>query len=318
MFKCLLGNLTLEGGHVDISYRNRDVWPALAAEGAVRSICFDLGDPEAGPTVQLGLIGPVTGAPLDWKHGIDPVHHHGSDQFRILSAGGWVLANREMEAGDFSFQEAGWVYQERPTEPHIAWMALVMADRRGARSTKRFERDKKSYFRNGSEGEPFAQIGDSEAPYPHPAGDKGIAAIETSLGRCRRGYLFAKEDSMGAGDVVSGLLGDPVAGPIIHVLNAGANQAIVPEMRIECEIMAIVVAGSGTISGAPYGHGDIRVQSAGLPLNIRAGPEGMKVALLISDRRAVTASKASGPEWMGKSLTDLCAGLEPAPGGTWR
>src|SRR5271163_5224893 len=113
MFKGNQG-LSLERGPIDISYRDPGAWPDMTPGGTIKALTFDFGDPVAGPSVQLGLIRPMEGETLDWKHGRDPVHHHGSDQFRVISGGEWDLAGRTISAGGYAFQEAGWVYQEHP------------------------------------------------------------------------------------------------------------------------------------------------------------------------------------------------------------
>src|SRR3546814_6907980 len=84
------GRLALEGDHLDISYRRPDTWPNMTPGGSIKAHTFNLGDPEAGPNIQLGIMSTVDGERLDWPHSIDPPHHHGSDQFRVISQGEWT------------------------------------------------------------------------------------------------------------------------------------------------------------------------------------------------------------------------------------
>src|SRR3546814_6371411 len=102
---------------------------------SIKAHTFNLGDPGAGPNIQLGIMSTVDGERLDWPHSIDPPHHHGSDQFRVISQGEWTLAGKRQSAGEYSFQEAGRIYREHPPEGASAWMLLVMGDKRGTEST---------------------------------------------------------------------------------------------------------------------------------------------------------------------------------------
>ncbi len=315
MFKALLGDLELSGDHIDLSYRDPQSWPALLPSGGIRSFVFDIGDPEAGPSLQLGLISPVEGEVLDWKHSIDPVHHHGSDQFRVCLGGSWILANRTMPVGALSFQEAGWVYQEHPTAGAPASIALLMADRRGTMSTLHFDRDKETIFAAGAE---FGQPPEEEVPYPHPAGDKGIAAIATNRGGCQRGYLHVEPEELTDGDVVTGLLGDPVAGPVVHAFRSAPDALVVPSCRFATEVVLIVAAGGCRIGDADYRAGDLRIQRADAPFSVKAGSNGVELVLIVGDRRAVgMVLDGSKPDWMTQA-SSLIAALDPVPGGTWR
>src|SRR5271154_2235842 len=151
MFKAGIGGLELRGDHLDFSFRNRDVWPVLSPQGSLRSVTFELGDPVSGPSIQLGLITHVAEEVLDWKHSIDPVHHHGSDQFRVTIDGEWNVANKPTPAGNFTFQESGWVYQEHPGTGGSAWILLMVADRRGLPAVLKFDRDRETIFQAGEE-----------------------------------------------------------------------------------------------------------------------------------------------------------------------
>lgn len=317
MFKGQLGDLTLVGDHLDISYRDPEIWPTLTPHGSIRSFAFEFGDEQAGPQMQLGLITPMDTEKLDWKHSIDPVHHHGSDQFRVVSGGTWILANKPMPTGAFSYQEAGWVYQEHPDESAgvPTWTALVMGDRRGMVSTLFFQEDNDTVFQAGDAfGQPIA---DGSA-YPHPAGDKGIAAVITTEGPCKRGYFYVEPDELPVGQSVSGIIGDPKAGPLIHSLKGGKGEMLVPDAKSETEVVIIVAQGECVINGKRYEAGDIRVQAPGHIFSMSAGPAGVEVVLVVGDRRApIIPTGDEGRDWMYVGPT-LVEALEPVPGGTWR
>src|SRR3546814_13689682 len=123
--------LSMEGDHLDISYNRPEEWPKLTPSGSIRAFIFNVGDAVVGPCFQLGLIRPVEGETLDWRHSIDPLHHHGSDQFRVILTDSWNLAGRRLQAGDFAFQASGIVYQEHPGPGGAGTTMLIMGDRRG-------------------------------------------------------------------------------------------------------------------------------------------------------------------------------------------
>ena len=53
------GVLTLDGDHLDISYRRPEEWPNMTPQGSIKSFTFEMGDPETGPVFQLGIISPT-------------------------------------------------------------------------------------------------------------------------------------------------------------------------------------------------------------------------------------------------------------------
>lgn len=312
---------TLDNGPLELSYRNRDAWPNFSARGSIKAQTFDFGDPDAGPMIQLGLVSNVDGETLDWKHGQDPVHHHGSDQFRVVSGGDWLLANEPLPAGNYSFQEAGWVYQEHPGEGGAAWMLLVMGDRRGAHATLRFAGDHKTFAdaHNGHYLNDYGgEYGDAK-PYPHPAGHKGLAGISTSAGACNWGYMFGAIADLDEGAdgiaALTGVLGDETVGPIVHVLKCSANRSPLPACTYSTETLLIIVKGSCSIGASTYQPGDLRVQPAGKRLeHIVAGPNGLEAVLIIADRRAQASFETAAPAWVGQTRTVL-DNLRVTPGG---
>src|ERR1700757_421869 len=126
------GTLTLGASHVDFSYSRPEGWLPMTPSGSIKPHVIDLGGDVAGPVIQVGIIKPIEGEALDWRHSVDPLHFHGSDQFRTTVEGDWVLAGRKVPSGTFSLQEAGIVYQESPAGDGAAKVFLVMGDRRGA------------------------------------------------------------------------------------------------------------------------------------------------------------------------------------------
>jgi len=281
------GVLALEGDHLDICYGDRSSWPDLTPGGSIKAYTFNLGDPVAGPNIQLGLMSAVEGETLDWPHSIDPPHHHGSDQFRVISGGEWILAGKRQTAGEYSFQEAGRIYREHPGAGGAAWMLLVMGDRRGTQSTLAVEKDKETLF---DSGELFG-VAVEGLPYPHPAGDRGIPAIATTRGACRNGYLRGRIAALGLGETeygsLSGVFGDAAAGPIVHILSVSADRIAIPACSVATEMLLLVVSGSCRIGAGRYAAGEMRVQRANAMLDdVVAESDGVEIVLLVADRRA--------------------------------
>lgn len=311
------GLVEMEGDHLDLSYSDPQGWPTLTPKGSLKVHTFEIGDAEAGPCLQLVIVKRIAEEPLDWKHSIDPVHHHASDQFRIVPGGEWVVAGKTMPTGGFVFQESGWIYQEHPGQVDLAWLCLLMADRRGKEATLRFAKDQATII---DAGELYGiPTGEGKA-YPHPAGRSGIAAVATTDGACQRGYLFGAPGELDAQplSVVSGLLGDAEAGPLVHVLQGAPDQTVIPACHSATEMMLVVAEGDCRIGDKVYHAGDVRIQRSDAPLpDVIAGPNGVRTAFIIADRRAqpIPVSGAAAPDWMFVG-DQLLTGLDPVPGGS--
>lgn len=306
-----LPGLAVDADHRDISYRNEAGWPMLTEKGSLRAFIFDIGDKDAGPNIQLGLIQRRDDEPLDWKHSIDPLHHHGSDQFRAIMGGEWSLGGRRLKGGDFSFQESGIVYQEHPVADEV-WMMLVMGDRRGNLPTLGLKKDEDTMFQFG---DTYTILSD-ETAYPHPAGNRGIAAVATSEGPCTNGFLSLPAEGLAPGQTVSGLFGDEIAGPAVHVMRLEPGAMAMPASRWGTELILAVPEGSVTVGGDIYGSGELRIQRADTPLGaIVAGDAGAELVILRADRRgAPDFGGQARPNWLPEA-DRLRSGLRPRPGG---
>jgi len=309
--------LFMQGDHLDISYNRPDEWPHLTPSGSIRAFIFHVGDEVAGPCFQLGMIRPVEGETLDWRHSIDPLHHHGSDQFRVILSDSWNLAGRRLNAGDYAFQESGIVYQEHPGPGGAGTTMLLMADRRGNQATIARKKDVETIF----EYDDVYGAPKPDAPYPHPAGDRGIAAIATSAGQCNKGYLRGTISALQSGSSggLTGVLGDTIAGPAVHVLHAEPGERITPPATWSTEIVLLVVRGTLTLDGKTYAAGELRVQREGAPFAaIVAGDEGAELVLVVADRRGraefALAAGETAPAWIGAAGA-LASTLAPSPEG---
>jgi hypothetical protein len=320
------GNLMIEGDHVDLSYCDTDEWTGYTPKRSIAAQIFSLGDPASGPFVALGAVQDVPDEQLDWAHTVDPMHFHGSDQFRLILGGEWNVAREPMNEGQFGFQEAGRVYQEHPGPGGSAWTFLVYGDRRGMPATLTLEEDRaKLAGQSEIAGNGIAGAGE----YPHPAGPKGIPAISTSAGGTVKGYLrgsFSDTTAWRAvgddGRILAGVWGDATSGPVVYLLASGADRVVVPACSYATQAVLIVSKGSCRVGDDEYLAGALRVQAADRPLApVVSGPDGLEGALMIADRRssAVLAdpANAAASEWKDTTdalLAELAAAVAPSGG----
>src|SRR3546814_21064848 len=100
---------------------------------------------------------------------------------------------------------------------------------------------------------------------------------------------IAKRERGNAG-ALGGVLGDEHAGPAVHVIHGAAGERIVPPARWSTEIVTLVVKGSATIDGKPYGAGELRIQREDRPMGaILAGENGVELVRVVAggDRESV-------------------------------
>src|SRR3546814_11580949 len=93
---------------------------------------------------------------------------------------------------------------------------LIMGDRRGNQATIALKKDVETIFEyDDVYGGPRPDEG-----YPHPAGDRGIAAINTSVGQGENGFVRGTIANIERGNAgaLTGVLGDEPAATAVHVL----------------------------------------------------------------------------------------------------
>ena len=284
--------LELKGDSLKISYREADKWTRLTPGGTLQSQVFDIGDEVSGPNIQLGNIVPSEEEKLDWRHSIDPLHHHGSDQFRTIFRGEWRLAGRAMPAATWSFQDSGMVYQEHPREDEVASLMLIMGDKRGALPTLALKKDEETMIRPGG----VYDLPDPNKQYPHPAGNRGVAAIATSAGATRNGFVWGDFDNSPA----CGLMGDAETGPVIYMLKGEPGEVLLPPSTSATEVVVAIVDGAASIGEETYLSSELRVQAAGRTMPaIVAGESGLKAIVVLADRRMPIAVEGGDrPQWL--------------------
>jgi hypothetical protein len=312
-------SLSLDGDHLDLSFHRRDDWPKLPWE-SIRGVGMKIGDPRVGPSISLACVTPMESEPLDWEHTIDPMHFHGTDQFRLLLRGGWVTTRHPFAESEFGFQDSGWVYQEHP-EGEQSWLVLAYGDRRGEAATLTLAQDRAALLSDGADNIAGAPVANDGREYPHPAGPKGLARIATTSGATERGHLWgsfadcATWPTVGTSQVFAGLWGDETAGPMVALVRAAAGTVAVPACSYHTEVLVAVSGGSCQIGTSTYGAGDLRVQREGSAMEtIIAGPDGVEVTLLLGDRRAAADAVSPGDgsawaTWLGETYDRLRHGL---------
>lgn len=312
MFEAL--NHELAGDHRDFSFRDTVAWPRVGPDEQMPpSLWISLGDDVAGPAIQL-----IVTPPVPDNMWLD-THYHGSDQFRVQLQGGMQLQRRAMTAPQFGYQLAGIPYREGTLGglSGDTWMFAVQGDRRGARSTK--TRDDGTFLLPEVGDDQLDRFVDSaDDPYWNslPGGSKGISALSMTGMQVKGGFAWGSFDDadewpelFGAVRATTALFGQAEVGPILSTLVLAPGTEIADVSALSTEIALAIAGGSCTIAGKDYRVGDVRVQRSDAALDtIVAGDDGLRLVLLVADRRALAESRNAGPLW--QSLGDVLVSLQ--------
>ena len=184
------------------------------------------------------------------------------------------------------------VYQEHPRENGAASMMLIMGDRRGVLPTLALKKDEETMIRPGG----VYDLPDPDKAYPHPAGDRGVAAIATSAGAARQGFVWGDFDDSPA----CGLLGDSETGPVVYIVRGGPGEIVLPPSTSATEMVVAVVDGAAHLGEETYLSAELRVQAAGRTMPaILAGDSGLKAILVSADRRVpIVTEGTERPRWL--------------------
>jgi hypothetical protein len=305
----------MEGDFVDISFRNTEKnWVVMTPKGSIKFTNFEMGDPVSGPNVLLGYEHSKMGELVDWTK-FDPLHSHGSDHFRAVTAapenaGSQLIGNgikiHKITPGTFSFQEAGVIYREIPEKNSNVWLLHFVADRRGNRGIIKWESDRETLAYSGNPND--IPLADDET-YPDGLGRTGIPAISTTLGPVDSdGYLHgvfadlsARKKANAKHAVEKAFLGDRITGPVILLIKSDPNSVLSPPSQCGTERLLCVIKGSCRVGEAAYQAGDLRVQrmESTMP-EIRVGKDGMEAVIIVGDRRKpveVSAPDDAAIDW---------------------
>jgi hypothetical protein len=310
----------LESDHLDLSFRNTASWTAAGPDYDIKNQWFVLGDPDSGPAVMLG-----TPPALPEDLWVD-THYHGSDQFRVVIKGEYLVQSRRIKAGDFGYQESGRTYREGLAGgAGDCWIFALHGTWPGARGTLvkktgNLVINDDSLYDNQLDR--FVEAPDDPYWNDVPGGAKGMAALTTTLGPNRAGYAWGSFDETDswrplAEDVVAtaGMFGPARSGPVLLTIHAGPDRVAIPAAAAETEVVCVVIRGSATIGGKRYEAGDMRVQKSGAALDeVVSGPDGLDMVLLVADRRGrpqIVGNDAVSKRWQD-GLDSFCAELSAA------
>jgi hypothetical protein len=303
MFKAQ-GGLLLERDHLDVSFTATDRWPSVPGMG-IASVWMLLGDRLCGPAVGLTATGPI---PQDFRI---PAHFHRSDAFHLSLRGELLMSADRLGPSEFRLQESGKSYDEGLGESADGvWSVLVVGDRRGEAGT----------FMNGETRSQVQEL-DLSATTPlidelFPESTKGHAAIRTTVGACRGGFLsgsFSDAPGWQAAEScaikAAVALGDVGRGPILYLVEGGPNELVQPACTYRTEQLWMTLAGSFNTSGSRYGPGEGRVQASGSSQEeVLSGPEGLQALVIVANRSHATPQLSGGDVpgsglWLQQHLT---------------
>jgi hypothetical protein len=256
------------------------------------------GDAEAGPFAALYSDGPRTEPMVT-----SPGHGHGSDSWRISLQGTLRMGAQRYEAGRFRFQQGRRTYGADDVSwgPDGGYSVVMMADRRGAGARAADPAEQWKFDQNGAGFS--AWVGANvTGPFEAPQG------LAVTLGPVRAGHVEGSFEQQwpeivpGIG-FVAGLLGDRTAGPMVLLTKAGAGDVALPALEIESDIMHIVARGTARQGDTPLLPFGIRLTDAATRSEpVTAGPDGLWLATVIGDRRAVAAARTgeTGSTWLAQ------------------
>lgn len=292
--------LRMEGDYLDLSYGDTSSWTPAGPELPLPNQWIVVGDADTGPTIMLGAPGTF---PQDfWMD----THYHGSDQFRVVLQGEYLLMKHRMKAGDFGYQESGRTYREGlSSAADPCWIFAMHGTWRGARGTQTRGEDGNFNMPRLYENQldRFAETTDDPCWWNVAGGSKGIAAVKTTLGPNRGGYAWGSfsetDDWRSMSENVrftTGMFGLPATGPILFTIKADEGSVVVPSAVCGTEIVCAVIRGSIEIGDKQYQKGDVRIQRDGVPLDaVVSGSEGVEMIYLIADRRHLPQMTDSSP-----------------------
>lgn len=308
--------LKLEGEHLDLDFRDTSAWTLAGPQVPIPNQWIVVGDPDSGPAIMLGT--PGTFPKEIWMD----THYHGSDQFRAVIKGEYLLQTHRMGAGDFGYQESGRIYREGLSDADEGcWIFAMHGNWRGARTTPTRRDGDFDEVLYDNQLDRYAQTMDDSCWWNVPGGPKGIRAIKTTL-KLQAGWAWGNFDDpegwrpLTEGvQFTAGVFGLPETGPILLTIKAEPGRVAVPPAVCGAEVVCVVIGGSAEIGGKPFQKGELRVQSAGVPLEaVVSGPDGLNMVYLIADRRhrlQFSADDASSIQWRD-TFESVCSELLPS------
>jgi hypothetical protein len=245
--------------------------------GESRSSSWFLGDDPCGPMVYL-----LDSAPPANDGPRFPVHHHGSDEFRLVFTGALGIGRTWLQPGQVRLQAAIGDYGPEMTGPDGCQELVLFPDRRGFMPEYPRQSDQQAL---GWLGDYFQQL--YTGHFPAPDASEAAGSYRSLLsGSVRTPSRHGRVDTSfddGSWPTVEGVrysfwaLGAGARRPLVLLVDASPETAEIPRMMFGTDQFRLILAGSCEISGQHYGAGDIRVQQAGSFLGPEiTGPNGCR------------------------------------------
>jgi hypothetical protein len=303
-----IDDIPLLDDHFDTSFDDQR-WTET---GESRSSSWFLGDDLCGPMVYL-----LDSAPPATSEPRFPVHHHGSDELRLVVAGALQVGRTWLRPGQLRLQTAGGDYGPETTGPDGCQELILFADRRGFMPEYPRRQDQAAlgwlagYFQ--------AQYADH---FPPPEVGQAAPGRHGFLGSsvnasARHGRVDVSFDDP-SWPLQNGVrysfwaMGAEPHRPLILLVESSVGAVAVPPVRFPTDQFRMVLAGSCQIGGQNYRAGDIRIQQAGHVLGPEVtGPSGSR-QIVVFARQADAAPVFSDPEDAARvtgPLADLGGGV---------
>jgi hypothetical protein len=295
-----IDDIPLLDDHFDTSFSDQR-WMDT---GESRSSSWFLGEDLCGPMVYLlDSASPSTSEPRF------PVHHHGSDELRLVVTGALRVGRTWLHPGQLRMQKAGGDYGPETTGPDGCQELVLFADRRGFMPEYPRQQDQAAlgwlagYFQTlYADHFPASEVGEAPRRYHSVLG----SSVDASA---RHGRVDASFDDP-SWPLENGVrysfwaMGAEPQRPLILLVESAVGAPVVPPVRFPTDQFRMMLTGSCEIGGQCYRAGDIRVQQAGHLLGPEVtGPGGSRqivvfarqadAAPMFSDRDE--AARVTGP-----------------------
>ena len=304
-----IDQIPLLDDHYDTSFSDQR-W---GQGGESRSSSWFLGDDPHGPMVYL-----LDSAKPASEGARFPVHHHDSDELRLVVTGALCVGRTWLHPGHFRMQAANRDYGPETTGPDGCQEMVLFADRGGFMPEYANARDEQAlgwlagYFATQYAGYiPERGAGEIARNY------ESLLAGSEKI-RLRHGHVDSSFDDP-AWRVAGGVryscwaMGAERLRPLILMIDAAAGVPIAPRVKFRTDHFRLMLDGSCDVGGHLYRAGDIRIQQAGHFLGPEvSGPNGCRQIVVFarqSDAVPVFADPADATR-AGRHLADLSGDLE--------
>jgi hypothetical protein len=304
-----IDDIPLLDGHFDTSFGD----PRWMQTAESRSSSWFLDDDLCGPMVYL-----LDSAPPSTPEPRFPVHHHGSDEVRLVVRGALQVGRTWLYPGHLRMQKASGDYGPETTGPDGCQELVLFADRRGfiPEYPRREDQDALGWLAGYFEA---LYTGHFPVPGLHQ-GARGYDSLLSSSvpASSRHGRVDASFDDPswpsenGVRYSFWAMGADPQR-PLVLLVEASVGAPEVPPVQFPTDQFRMVLAGSCEIGGQCYRAGDIRIQQAGHFLGPEVtGPSGCQQVVVFARQAGAApifaasedAARVTGP------LADLGGGVE--------